>query len=204
MNNLLLLHGLRVQISFKDSKFKVLYKESKIKIALDESNFVNLSLENQQVSYKATILGGFSLAEEKVGKIDYTEHLMVNWSDDLSAPELVFKKKPIKICRNYKKGQKIELGIEHVSSYHVVYKDDVTADFIKTGENAYNFSFSTGFDGNIWKDSDGSHSIKFKGIRLDAEDDGYNSESKFIISRSKYTDALILILQDDATVYLKF
>lgn len=50
---------------------------------------------------------------------------------------------------------------------------------------------------------DGIHSIRCKGIQLDVDEDSYSSASKFVFSRSKYTNHLIVIMQDNATVHLK-
>ena len=203
MKRLLLLPCFSAHVQFSDTAFDVVQCDAELTISIDEDNYAVITLVNQQVAYKANILGGFSFSEEIHGEIDYKKYLRVEWPDDQSVPDLVFSTPPLAIYRQYHKGQKIELGIEEVSCYEVVYKDGVKAEFIRTGEQSYDFSFSTGFRGNLWKESDGSHLIRFKGIRLGADEDGYTSESKFIISRSKYTDHLILILQDDATVYLR-
>ena len=189
-------------IQFQNEKFEVIYCGSGITISHDKNNYTKISLKDQQVFYKINVLGGFTFKEEKTGEVDFKKYFYLNWADDISVPELIFHEKPVEIKREYKKGQRIELGVEDVSCYQLIYKDNVTADFTRTKENAYDFSFSTGFTGSIKKDPDGYHSIKFKGISLEAEEDGYKSESKFIISRSKYTDNLLLILQDDANVFL--
>lgn len=203
MKKLLLLPCFSAQIKFPGTAFDVIQCNETLIIGIDEDNFATVILKNQQVAYKANILGGFSFSEEIVGEVDYKSFFHIVWEDDQAVPELLFYEQPQSIRREYKKGMKIELGIENVACYHVAYKDNVTADFIRTGEQAYDFRFSTGFEGNLWVETDGSHLIRFKGIRLDADEDGYASESKFIISRSKFTDNLILILQDDAAVYLK-
>jgi hypothetical protein len=203
MKRLLLLPCFIAHIKFSDTTFNVVQCDAEVSIAIDDDNYAQVTLKNQQVAYKANILGGFSFSEEIVGEIDYKKYLRIEWDDDQAVPELVFQITPESVCREYQKGMKIELGIEMVDCYNVAYKDGVAADFRRTGDHAYDFQFSTGFDGNLWKDPDGSHLVRFKGIRLDADDDGYASESKFIISRSKYTDNLTLILQEDATVYLK-
>jgi hypothetical protein len=44
--------------------------------------------------------------------------------------------------------------------------------------------------------------LRFKGLRHGAEMDINKSESKFVTSRSKYTDNLVLFLREDALVYL--
>ena len=202
MKPLLLLHSSEVHLKFSDNEFLVNYSDNKINISLDEQNQCEVSLIDQRVSYKARLLGSNIVDIKKTGEIDFEQYFMVDWEAYSSVPELIFRQKPVEIRRNYSKGQKIELGIEEVIRYHVVYDDMVTADFVRTGPESYNFEFSTNFNGHIRKETDGSHTINFKGLRRDAEEDGYNSESKFIISRSKYTDNLILILQDGATVFL--
>jgi len=203
MKKLLLLPCCAAQIQFTNLTFVVVQCDDVLTISIDNDNFAVITLINQQVAYKANILGGFSFSEEINGKIDYKKYFRIEWPDEQSVPKLIFIQEPEAILREYEKDQKIELGIEEVACYQVAYKDGVTADFSRTSEDAYDFIFSTGFNGNLWKDPDGSHLIRFKGIRHDADEDNYKSESKFIISRSKYTDNLILILQDDATVYLK-
>ncbi len=203
MKRLLVLPCFAAHIQFPEISLDVAQCDAVLTISQDEQNYAIVTLKNQQVAYKANILGGFSFAEEIFGELDYKKYFRIQWDDEIDVPELIFTTPPVSIRREYQKGMKIELGIEKVNCYHVVYKDQVTADFSKTGPHAYDFAFSTGFNGNLWMEPDGSHLIRFKGIRLDADEDGYTSESKFIISRSKYTDNLILILQDDATVYLQ-
>jgi hypothetical protein len=171
-------------------------------VQIDESNFAEIRLTNQQVTYKTEILGGFTLSEKMVGEINFRDFFRIEWPNDQSIPELTFKLIPISIQREYKKGMNLEFGIEDVQCYQVMYEDDVIAKFHKTRDQAYEFNFSTGFDGSFWKDRDGSHLIRFKGLNQTAELDDYTNESKFIISRSKYTDNLILILTEDAIVRL--
>ncbi|OQX96734.1 hypothetical protein B6I21_00140 [candidate division KSB1 bacterium 4572_119] len=203
MKSLLLLTCSKVCLQFSDVEIFVQYCGEKIKISKDENNYTTISLKNQRVPYKMTMLGGFTFSEEKKGQLNFRKYFTIDWHDDLAIPELIFCLQPDKIRRDYSKGQKIELGIENIRNYHVKYEDEITADFTLSGETGYNFSFSTGFSGSINKDADGTHSIKFKGVRADADEDGYRSESKFIISRSKYTDNLLLILQDNASVFLE-
>jgi len=45
--------------------------------------------------------------------------------------------------------------------------------------------------------------LKFKGDKLKPGEDDLKSQSKFIVSRSKYTGKLLLFLQENATVILK-
>ena len=199
--NLPILNCFSTTLIFDKEEFEILYCNAEITISRDSKNFAVISLKNQQVPYKATILGGFAFSVEKTGEIDYKKFFDIQWEDDLSIPLLIFHQKPTRIKRD--KGQKIELGFEDVTLYRVLYQDNVSADFTRIGEGSYEFNFSTGFRGSINKETDGTHTIRFKGSRWDAEEDGYNSESKFIISRSKYTDNLLLILQDKATVFIE-
>lgn len=203
LTNLPILNCFSTTLTFDKDDFEILYCNAEITISRDNKNYAVISLKNQQVPYKATILGGFAFSVEKTGKIDYKKFFDIQWEDDLSIPQLVFHQQPTRIKREYDKGQKIELGFEDVTRYRVIYQDKVSADFIRIREGAYDFNFSTGFRGSICKEPDGTHTIRFKGNRWDAEEDGYNSESKFIISRSKYTDNLLLILQDKATVLIE-
>lgn len=55
----------------------------------------------------------------------------------------------------------------------------------------------------ILVDDDDSYTIKFKGDRLDPSEEAYHSQSKFVVSRSKYSGNLLLVLQDDARVHLR-
>lgn len=200
--NLPLLMCFSTHLEFEGEAFDINFCNTRIKISKDTDNYTSIGLKNQQVPYKATILGGFALTEDVTGSIDYRKYFNIAWKDEQAIPEMVFLSQPAQIVRNYFKGQKIEFGIEDISRYHVHYRDGVTADFTRTGDAIYDFTFSTGLTGSFKKEEDGVHSIRFKGIPVDEEDDGYKSESKLIISRSKYTDNLVLILQDTATVYI--
>jgi hypothetical protein len=203
ISNLPLLNCFATRLEFGEHHFEMIFCDDKIKISRDTENFALVTLKNQQVPYKANILGGFAFSEEIFGTIDFKSFFYFLWPDDHAVPEIEFFQKPSGIIREYAKGQKIELGIEDISRYHVIYHDGVTADFNRIDQNSWDFCFSTGFDGSFKTETDGTHSIRFKGIRLDADEDGYKSESKFIISRSRFTNNLLLILQDHATVLLQ-
>jgi hypothetical protein len=201
--NLPLLNCFLTVVEYEEKAFEIIYCNDAIKVSLDEENYAVFTLKNQQVPYKATMLGGFALHIQKAGNIDYKKYFYVIWQDELSTPELTFFSKPSLIRRQYEKGQLIELGIEPVACYHVGYPDGVTAKFIRTGPGTWEFSFSTGFHGSFKKEDDGTHSIRFKGLPMEADEDEHRSESKFILSRSKYTNNLLLILQDNAEVLLE-
>ena len=96
----------------------------------------------------------------------------------------------------------IELGLEDISEYHVVYRDGVEASFRRRDVGGFDFSFSTGFNGSFWKEPDDSYTLKFKGELLEPTEEAARSRSKFIVSRSKYSGYLLLILEEDATVSL--
>ena len=131
----------------------------------------------------------------------HEKYFSVHW-DEVSLPELKLTAEPTRVERWYEKGQSIEFGLEDVSEYKVVYRDGVKADFRRREAGGFDFSFSTGFEGSFWKDPDGSYTLKFKGELLEPTEEAERSRSKFIVSRSKYSGNLILILEDDATVTL--
>ena len=201
--NLPLLNCFLTLVEFGDLVFNIIYCSDAIKVSLDEENYAVITLKNQQVPYKATILGGFAFHVQKAGTIDYQKYFNFIWPDELSTPEVTFFKEPSQIHRHYEKGQRIELGIEPVKQYHVEYEDGVTANFTCIAPGTWEFSFSTGFYGSFKKEEDGSHSIRFKGLPMEPNEDEHVSESKFILSRSKYTNNLLLILQDNAEVMLE-
>lgn len=202
LSKMLLLDCVATIIEFDDACFTLTFDNNSIVVSLDKENYALIKLINQQVSYKATILGGFALEEKKIGQINYMKYFLVNWEDDMSIPELHFRKKPRMVTRKYKMGQKIELGIEGIGQYRVAYRDGVEARFERKDDSGFSFSFSTGFYGSFWKDEDGSYMLKFKGDKLKPGEDDYRSQSKFVVSRSKFTGNMLLILQDDATVEL--
>lgn len=197
---LLLLNCFATKLEFGGNPFEITFCNSRITITRDCDNFAVVGLKNQQVPYKANILGGFAFTEDKSGDIDYKKFFHIIWEDEHAIPELAFTQMPSHILREYSKSQKIELGVEDASLYHVAYHDGVTADFKRVAEGSYEFEFSTGFTGSFKKEEDGTHTVRFKGLSLDADEDGYKSESKFIISRSKYTNNMLLILQEQALV----
>jgi len=189
-------------LAFDAIEYEITFRDNSIKISRDGDNYVTISLVNQQVSYKATILGGFALNEERTGELDYLKYFFIEWDDDMSIPLLHFRMAPASISRVYSKHQKIEIGIEDIKRYRVVYRDGVEAEFERDDKGGFCFSFSTGFYGSFRREPDGAYSMTFKGDKLKAGEDGYDSQSKFIVTRSKYTGNLLLILEDDATVNL--
>lgn len=204
INKINLVSHCTTSVTFPDSVYEISSNGNTFKVAKDSENFVELSLVNQHIASKAAIMGGYAISEEKTGRIDYMRHFSVDWDDEMSIPQLYFTESPREITRRYKKGQKIELGIESVSHYHVVYADGVEAHFKrKDGKGGFSFEFSTGFYGTFQEHFDGSYTLTFKGDRLEPGEDDYSSQSKFIVTRSKYTGKLLLILQEDAVVFLK-
>lgn len=190
-------------IVYEDKIFEVTYRDNRIRISLDHDNYVVVQLKNQQVSYKSTILGGYALSEKMSGEVGYSKYFSIDWEEELFTPEVYFERPPERITRNYGRGQWIELGIEDISTYHVTYRDGVEADFNRSKDKGFAFSFSTGFYGSFREEPDGSYILTFKGDRLKPGEDDYRSQSKFIFSRSKYTGKPLLILQDEAIVALR-
>lgn len=191
-------------IAFEDATFKITCSGNAIRVALDDSeNCVTITQRSQTFKTESSIAGKFVLDEETQGEIDYSRHFSIHWEEHLCPPQLMFAVSPRAIVRRYQAGQHIELGLEDIPEYRVVYRDGVEATFRRTGSAAFDFSFSTGLYGAFWKDPDGSYTLKFKGERLEATEEPQHSQSKFIVSRSKYSGNLLLILQDDAAVYLR-
>lgn len=203
INKIHLVSHCTTSVTFPDSVYEISCNGNTFKVAKDTDNFVELSLVNQHIASKAAIMGGYAISEAKTGDIDYMRHFSVDWEDEMSIPQLYFNESPREITRRYTKGQKIELGIESVSHYHVVYADGVEAHFKRREGKGFSFDFSTGFYGTFQEHFDGSYTLTFKGDRLGPGEDDYSSQSKFIVTRSKYTGKLLLILQEDAVVYLK-
>jgi len=203
MKSIPLVNCRATRLVFSGQTFDITRSRNRIKLSIDPDNYVVIGLKDRQVPYKATILGSFILSqEERKGLIDYSKYMSIHWEDDHSIPELFFIETPREIIRTYDKGKYIELGVEDVSLYQVTYGDGVKADFERQDERSFKFSFSTGFYGSFTEQADGSYTLTFKGDRLEPGEDDYSSQSKFIVSRSKLTGKLLLILQDDATVCL--
>jgi hypothetical protein len=203
MHSIRLVNCNKTVVSFEDCRFEVTRRRNRVKVAIDDENYVIIGLKDQQVPYKANILGSFvPTEEERRGEIDYSRYLSVHWTDDQSIPDLHFAVRPQQIAREYDKQQFIELGLEDVSIYRVHYRDDVEAIFERQSETMFKFSFSTGFYGTFEEQEDGAYTLTFKGDRLQDESSDYESQSKFVVSRSKRTGKLLLYLQDAATVHL--
>lgn len=189
-------------IVFDDKEYEVGFSKSTIKVSTDPENFVTLTQLNQKLPTKGRTIGSFVLSEEKQGKIDYKDEFTLHWDEDSFVPELEFKKPPVKVSRRYTKGQSIELGIEDVTGYQLQYQDGVEAWFTRQENKGFSFKFSTGFYGSFSKEKDDSYTLKFKGNRLKPGENAYRSQSKFVVSRSKYTGNLLLFVQEDAVVEL--
>ncbi len=192
------------EIDFGLKRFRVELCDGKLRIELDADNFTLVRLKDQRVAYKVQLLGSIVLEEETTGTVDWQSYFHLEWEDVAGAPELVFDKSPTRIVRFYDKGQAIELGVEPATAYEVRYDDGVGALFSRRDDDAgFDFSFSTGFAGSFWKEPDGSWMIKFKGDRLTWDDDGKDAQSKFLVSRSKFTDNLMLYFWRSAQVTLR-
>ncbi|MCP4896890.1 MAG: hypothetical protein GY906_07930 [bacterium] len=189
-------------LTFNPKTFRVTYKDNRIRILADEDNYVTIGQKDQHVAYKAQLLGGMVLEEERKGNVAFEENFFIDWEDEMDLPTLMLNQPATDIVREYVRGQRIELATEDVSEYHVVYGDGVEANFERI-DNGFDFSFSTGFYGSFWKEADDSYTIRFKGDRLKPTEEAYHSQSKFVVSRSKFSGNLLLVLQDEATVHLR-
>ncbi|MFH1465466.1 MAG: hypothetical protein ABIO70_13850 [Pseudomonadota bacterium] len=190
-------------LTFGAARFEVQLCGSRLHISRDADNFAILTLKDQRVAYKVQLLGSVVLEEAVTGVVDWRGCFSIEWEDEHAAPELVFKRPPTGIVRSYARGQAIELGLEPVSQYEVRYTDGVEALFERGPDQGFTFRFSTGFAGSFWKEPDGAWVLRFRGNRLSAEDDGSHAQSKFLVSRSKFTDNLLLYMQEDAQVTLR-
>ncbi|MCP4899090.1 MAG: hypothetical protein GY906_19145 [bacterium] len=195
-------------LAFSSNRFRVTYRDNRIRIVVDNDNdndndnYVTVGQKDQHVAYKAQLLGGMVLEEERKGDVAFEESFYIDWEDEMDLPTLVLKQPATDIIREYVTGQRIELATEDVSEYRVVYGDGVEAIFERI-EGGFDFSFSTGFYGSFWRDEDDSYTIKFKGDRLKPTEEAYHSQSKFVVSRSKYSGNLLLVLQEEARVHLR-
>ncbi len=192
------------EIDFGLKRFRMQFCGERLRIERDAENYTLINLKDQRVAYKVQLLGSIVLEEEVTGTVDWQSFFHIEWEDEAAAPEIVFDKPPTRIVRSYDKGQSIELGVEPATQYEVSYDDGVGALFARRADDrGFDFSFSTGFEGSFWKEDDGSWIIKFKGDRLSWEDDGKDAQSKFLVSRSKFTDNLMLYFWRAAKVTLR-
>lgn len=189
------------RLEFGDTTFELTGQpDGCIKVALDDLNYALVRRQPHHVPYEAEIFDGVIVDETRHGTIDFGRYFLLDWDDDAWLPQVTFKLAPDRVERRYARGQTIELGLELVARYRVAYDDGVEATFRRVGQDRFEFGFSTGFFGWFWKDPDGSYTLKFHGDRLSSIEDARRSQSKFIVSRCKYSGNLLLILQEDARV----
>lgn len=200
LRSILLVPNVRTTIAFDRASYEITTAPQGVTIRADADNAVTIARKSQRTSLEASISGGLVLVEEHTGQVNYKRDFLLSWDDEDALPELRFQRPPTTIVRSYARGQSIELGLEEVASYRVRYEDGVEALFERTAPEGFKFSFSTGFYGSFWKDPDGSFTLKFKGDQLAPDEEAERSQSKFIVSRSKYSGNLLLILQEDASV----
>jgi hypothetical protein len=189
-------------IRYGEESYDVEFRDHEVHIARDADNCAVMTLDSLEVPYESRIGEEASQTVRTRGHVDYSRHFSVAWDDDLSLPEIRFLEPPTEVVRRYYRGQTIELGLNPVNEYRVEYVDGVEATFTRRPKG-FDFRFNTGFYGSFWREPDDSCVLKFKGDRLDPAEDAQRSQSKFIVSRSKYTGNLLLVLQDDATVHLQ-
>ncbi len=191
----------KTTLKYKEISYDLLFKDAVLKISIDENNYIEMSKKNQEFPSEATIVDGFALSHQKKGDIDYKKHFKICWDNEtMFVPVLLFLEVPEKIIKEYWQGGSIELGIENEKDYFIEYKDGITAEFIQEKKGKYSFSFSTGLNGFIESAKDGSHIIKYKGDTIDSDIKDFRAISKFIVSRSKYTNNFILYFQEYAEV----
>lgn len=192
-------------VKFTDAVFDLTSRGNTVKIAKDPEAYAIVTMNSHEVPYESRVAEEREQSIRRTGNIDYENYFTVVWDDSQSLPELAFRSPPQEVTRTYVKGQAIELGLGPETEYRMRYRDGVEATFtrLKKTTIGFEFAFSTGFYGSFWQDPDGTTTVRFKGDRLDVDEDALHSQSKFVVSRSKYTGNLLLILQDDATVSLR-
>jgi hypothetical protein len=190
-------------LAFTDAVFQVSFRDGQIHIERDASNRVVVTPRHATYGSESGIEGGLVLSEAETGSVGYRRYFDIEWDDELTLPTLTFNDPPTRIERKYDKGDAVELGLEEVSEYHLVYADGVEAWFRRTDASRFEFSFSTGFRGAFWQDPDESYTLTFKGDRLKPTEEARRSQSKFLVSRSKYSGNLLLVLQEAATVSVR-
>ena len=189
-------------LSFDDAVFQLSTLRGCVRIALDDSNYSIVRRLPQRVPCEGKMAGDFVPHESREGAIDYERYFILDFEDEVSLPRVTFTASPRMVERRYVRGQSIELGLEDVNRYQVLYRDGVLAEFVQITPHRFEFRFSTGFYGSFWKDPDGSYTLRFRGDRMEPAEDPHCSQSKFIVSRCKYSGNLLLILQDEAVVTL--
>lgn len=187
-------------VAFEDASFTVTSHGDEVRVSGDPTNYALVTAATETVPYESTVGASIAVNEERFGNIDYASYFVVQWDDELGLPSLLFRRPPRLIERSYAAGQAMEFGIEEAGHYHIRYRDGVEADFARSSPDRIEFSFSTGFYGSCRKEPDGSCLLRFRGDKLKPSEEAHQSQSKFIVSRSKYTGNLLLILQDAATV----
>ncbi len=187
-------------LSFDDAAFQLSPHQDGVRIAVDDANYSIVRRISQRVPCEGKMFGDHIPQASRVGTIDYERYFLVDWDDEASLPRVTFTVPPRSVERRYARGQSIELGLEEVGRYRVRYRDGVEAEFVRVTSQHFEFRFSTGFYGSFWKDSDASYTLKFRGDRMEPTEDPQRSQSKFVVSRCKYSGNLLLILQDDAVV----
>ena len=191
------------RVVFDEVAFQVTAQREGVRVSVDQENWAMLRHRTQVLPAEAGVLDSEMLVEERSGDIDYQHYLLVDWDDAMSPPYLSFSEPPLEIVREYARGQSIELGLEDVACYTMTYRDGVQARFERTGPWTFDFQFSTGFRGSFWRDAEGWCNLRFRGDRLESDAGRGSAQSKFIVSRCKYSGNLLLILQAGATVYLE-
>ena len=196
--------GQVTEVDFGLVRYHISFSDGQLRVEVDADNYSLVTLKDQRVAYKVQLLGSIVFEEETTGTVDWQSRFHLEWEDTAAAPEIVFSSAPTRIVRTYEKGQAIELGVEPATQYEVKYDDGVAALFSRRADDkGFDFVFSTGFNGSFWKEDDGSWMMKFKGDRLGWDDDGKDAQSKFLVSRSKFTDNLMLYFWRGARVTLR-
>ncbi len=190
-------------LSFADVSFELRSQGQGIRIAGDGADFAEVHPENHSVPSESSVADGIISAGSRHGAIPYERYFLVDWEDHVAHPQVTFTVPPARVIRRFAEHGALELGLEDVTRYRVTYDDGVEAVIDRVGPASYRIVFSTGLTGAFWKDADGSYTMRFRGDRLGPSEEASRSQSKFIVSRCKYSGNLLLLLQEPASVALE-
>ncbi len=190
-------------LQFEDAHFELRPQGAGLCIAGEGEGSVELHPENHSVPSECDVADLLVSAGAHGGAVPFERYFLVDWDDQLAPPQVTFTAAPARVVRRFAGGGALELGLEDVARYRVTYEDGVEAVVDRVGAASYRIVFSTGLTGAFWKDPDGSYTVRFRGDRLTADEEASRSQSKFIISRCKYSGNLLLLLQEPASVALE-
>lgn len=202
MQQIRLVPCLSTLLHFADTSFELTPEGDGVRIAGKGAAAV-LRPESQAIPSEADVSESIILIGVGPGGSPFESYFMLDWEDHLAPPQVTFTSAPRQVVRRFGAGGALELGLEDVARYRVVYADGVEATIERAGPADYRIAFSTGLAGRFWRDPDGSYTIHFRGDVLPASEEPSRAQSKFIVSRCKFSGNLLLLFQEEAAVHLE-